>query len=422
MYVKEGFINAKEALKLYGKAYSAALEKELTGKLPNLLLKMGKCYLKISEGDETLNYNLLAARHSSINIGTAIHVSINNGQSEEWTHHAVEEASRCEQLFFNVLLPQIENKNEALVHAAGFSFDLLQVFLPNHPFQDVSISVHKQVAFMAFDLASEFLRDGHHHGGRQCLQTMLTSLLKAKHSLALKDTSDRSEARELQVLEEDYKTSSDIALALEALEAGHLITSLAEKEISSKDVQRALNLGWNALDKFKEAENLSESTVDDIFYKAKCGRGFLYLNIFKNVGKAKHIFEEIIGSSAFESGREKKWFQDAKSTLIAMEAKEPAAVKAKTLQELKPVLDSIRKAVQEAGSDTQRVIDYIYMNHPPIANKMATLRPKPIVSKLGESKAIRKMIYMYHPDKIDKSDMMYKLLCEEITKIFTEKT
>ena len=52
-----------------------------------------------------------------------------------------------------------------------------------------------------------------------------------------------------------------------------------------------------------------------------------------------------------------------------------------------------------------------------------TMKPKPDVLKLGSKQmAIRKMIFFYHPDKIDKSNLKYKILCEEITKILTEHT
>ena len=52
-----------------------------------------------------------------------------------------------------------------------------------------------------------------------------------------------------------------------------------------------------------------------------------------------------------------------------------------------------------------------------------TMKPKPDVLKLcSKQKAIRKMIFFYHPDKIDKSNLKYKILCEEITKILTEHT
>ena len=49
------------------------------------------------------------------------------------------------------------------------------------------------------------------------------------------------------------------------------------------------------------------------------------------------------------------------------------------------------------------------------------MKPKPDVLKLcSKQKAIRKMIFFYHPDKIDKSNLKYKILCEEITKILAE--
>ena len=42
------------------------------------------------------------------------------------------------------------------------------------------------------------------------------------------------------------------------------------------------------------------------------------------------------------------------------------------------------------------------------------------MTKLGVAKAVRKMIVSYHPDKIDKADPKKKILCEEITKVFTD--
>merc|ERR1712004_176113 len=107
---------------------------------------------------------------------------------------------------------------------------------------------------MAFQLASEFLKRGNFQGGRHHLQTMQTSFDKAKNSYSLTDKDDPELTRELKTLMEDYLISCDIAQALEALEAGNLITTLAAKDLTPDDVEDALNKGWNALDKFKEAE------------------------------------------------------------------------------------------------------------------------------------------------------------------------
>ena len=90
------------------------------------------------------------------------------------------------------------------------------------------------------------------------------------------------------------------------------------------------------------------------------------------------------------------------------------------MEELKLDLEKIREGTKGAKWNLQEAINFIFTNYPPMLLASGTPRSLPSVSKLGEAKAIRKMIVSYHPDKIDISDMKYKLLCEEITKIFTE--
>ena len=90
------------------------------------------------------------------------------------------------------------------------------------------------------------------------------------------------------------------------------------------------------------------------------------------------------------------------------------------MEELRPELEKIRKAAQEAGTDSQQLINELFRISPPIPKKSGTMKPKPDVMKLGKQKAVKKMIFFYHPDKIDKSNLGYKFLCEEITKILME--
>ena len=91
------------------------------------------------------------------------------------------------------------------------------------------------------------------------------------------------------------------------------------------------------------------------------------------------------------------------------------------MEELGQELEEIRRAAQYAGTDSQKLINELFRISPPIPKKNGTIKPKPDVLKLGsKQKAIRKMIFFYHPDKIDKSNLKYKILCEEITKILTE--
>ena len=105
--------------------------------------------------------------------------------------------------------------------------------------------------------------------------------------------------------------------------------------------------------------------------------------------------------------------------LKLLDEKDPAFQKQKIQEDLKSDIDRIKQELKSAGKDIQKFIDFIFCNFPPITNH-GTQRLKPVIGKLGQTKAIKKMIYSYHPDKIDRSDLRYKMLCEEITKVFTE--
>ena len=410
-------------MNFYGKSFNKALEKGLLGKLPSLLLKMGKCHLKLGTMEKDISTQMASARLASYKMGESIVTSLRNNekssQGEKWIWKAIKEAKSVEAFFFDDILSQVQDKAEALRMSALFANELVNVNLPKHPYLNVLVSVHKQVAFQAFGLTEEFLRMRDHQGARQSLQILLTALSKAEYNFTLQENDDAEVKTDLETLSKDYRASCDTALALEAWEAGSLIADFAAKEMESKDIESALNRGWDALDKFKETETLTEASFDEVCYDAKSAQGFLYLNIFKNHSMAKKIFTAIIESSASESHKDKEWFQNATNALKKMEKNEPSAQKASILEELKPDLDKIKVALKDAGRDLQKIIDFIYTNYPPIPRNDGNPRVKPSVINLTEAKAKRKMIFSYHPDKIDSSDMKHKLLCEEITKIFT---
>ena len=52
------------------------------------------------------------------------------------------------------------------------------------------------------------------------------------------------------------------------------------------------------------------------------------------------------------------------------------------MEELQPELEKIRKAAQEAGTDSQKLINELYRISPPIPKKSGTMKPKPDVVKL----------------------------------------
>ena len=332
--------NLTEALRLYGKARSTAVEKGMLAKIPPLLLKMGLCLKQIAEEETDQRKKTDLLLRASHHINSALYESLimrnESSQSQDWSDNLTDEAYKVAIDFFDNFLPHIEDKIERLKAAVGFSRRTCTVKLDNHPFQKVTIFVHKEVAFLAFHLASEFLKRANFQGSRQHLQKMHTSIDKAQNGYALTEQDDPELTRELKTLMDDYLISSDIAQALEALEAGHLIAGLAAKDLESDDVEDALNKGWNALDKFKEAEKLAENTKDDLCFQSQCAQGTLFSDIFKLPAKARRIFSSIVASSASHF-KDSDWFQDAEKRLKAMAASDPAAQKAKIMEELEPV-------------------------------------------------------------------------------------
>merc|ERR550517_167873 len=151
---------------------------------------------------------------------------------------------------------------------------------------------------------------------------MNSAFEKAGDAYALQDD-DPDITKDLKLLAEDYLISCDIAQALESLEAGGLIASLAKQDIDAGEVESALDHAWNAIDKFSEAERLTADTMDEITYQAKSGRGLLFLNIFKNLTRAKKIFTAIVESSASEHHKGEEWYQDTEAGLRTIESKDP---------------------------------------------------------------------------------------------------
>ena len=187
-YQKGGTGNLSEAVKLYEKAMRAAVEKGMVAKIPPLLMKMGLCKKHIAKEERDPTEKAEALLRSSQHMHLAIQESLIRGnetsQSQEWTNNLVAQALEVAADFFENCLPQIEDQLARLQEALQFSCKTSVVHLHGHPFQKVTIFIHKEVAFMASELASEFLKKKNFQGGRHHLQTMLTSINKAKDMLS----------------------------------------------------------------------------------------------------------------------------------------------------------------------------------------------------------------------------------------------
>ena len=132
------------------------------GKIPSLLLQMGKCQRKIADESSDLQHQGYALLLSSYHVHHAVQVSLTGGekcsQSEEWTNEAVKEAKEIATYFYEDYLLKVNNQQIRLQEAIRFSFYTSTIMSQGHPIHDVTIFIHKEVAFLAFDLASEFLK------------------------------------------------------------------------------------------------------------------------------------------------------------------------------------------------------------------------------------------------------------------------
>ena len=70
------------------------------------------------------------------------------------------------------------------------------------------------------------------------------------------------------------------------------------------------------------------------------------------------------------------------------EAKDPAFQNQKILADLKGDIERITEELKIDKNDKQNFIDFIYHNFPPIPNANGILKPKPMINKLGENKAL----------------------------------
>ena len=252
----------------------------MSSKQPDALFKMGLCYQRLAEGDGDLGEKVRFAKQASVNLGAALKMCmiIGNFKSEEWITEAISETSKIADFYFDNILPQIEDSTQRILQAEAYAYDLSQ-----QPCHDLVVKVDQLVALMCFDHISDLLRRKEHTLCDPYLQHMLIFMTRAEERYALQKQPETSVGRDLKLLRADYQTSKDITEAWQALEAGYLITDFAMKEMGSGDVQSALDLAWNARDKFKDSERLSEGLVDEIYFRSKSYQAFLFLNVTKRM-------------------------------------------------------------------------------------------------------------------------------------------
>ena len=248
---------------------------------------MGLCWQRQAESAEILADAVRFAKHAIVNFGTALRMCkvIGEFKSEDWIKKVTKEAFEAADFYFDKILPQIENFTQRSLQAAAYAQELSW-----QPCHELIVKVDQLVAHLCLDYISDLLRRKEHSLCESYLQRMLMSLTRAEEHFAIQSHRDDTFGRDLKLLRSDFQTSKDLTEAWQSLDAGYLITNYAMKEMDSRDIQSAMNLAWNARDKFKDSEHLSEGLVDEIKFKSQTAQAFVFLNIFKNEKKPKKIY------------------------------------------------------------------------------------------------------------------------------------
>ena len=259
----------------------------MTGKLPDALHKMGLCLQRLAESDIVFVNTVRFAKHAMVNFGAALRMCKTTGEfkSEDWIKKVTIEAFEAADFYFDKILPQIEDYTQRTLQAEAFAQDLCW-----QPCHELIVKVDQLVTHLCLDHITDLLRRKEPNLCDSYLQRMLMSLTRAEEHFAMQPHQDESIGRDLKLLRSDFQTSKDLTEAWQSLDAGYLITNYAMKEMDSRDIQSAMNLAWNARDKFKDSEHLSEGLVDEIKFKSQTAQAFLFLNIFKNEKKPKKIY------------------------------------------------------------------------------------------------------------------------------------
>jgi hypothetical protein len=206
----------------------------------------------------------------------------------------------------------------------------------------------------------------------------------------------------------------------------------------------AIDLVWQGIDLYKEAEKLSREKDIESEAISKCSIAAIYRDVLKLKGAAKRYFSEAFAlcqalwPKAFHT---ESWYQDMVQTIqqyqneaVAEDSHAKDAERAPYLEKLSGTLTGIRAAFDNTkGGSITKGVRYLYENHPPKPAKGSNTTPstKRECPEMGSDVSLKRVLMLvishYHPDRHHLSanetqceaDKEWAVLTEQITMMLT---
>jgi len=230
---------------------------------------------------------------------------------------------------------------------------------------------------------------------------------------------------DLAVLEASARTNRQLAGALQYLSNG-------DKQLAyAIDCYEELHMDliFDVEDQYKFALNLAKGEDMEIVCMVQTKIAKLYLKVYTDgihKTKAREILTEvmnfagIIGRNMYEAD----WYKEATQLLSdlqkAAQTKEDSEWKNKRKAVLESLATELKQLEEFAKKDDRGLVEALFATFPPKhqpSDKWGQLLPKEGVPESGWKTVFKKLVIIYHPDRVGKERYgdKYHVLCEEIT-------
>ena len=230
---------------------------------------------------------------------------------------------------------------------------------------------------------------------------------------------------DLAVLEASARTNRQLAGALQYLSIGD--EQLAKAIDGYEELH--LDLIFDVEDQYKFALNLAKGEDVEIVCMVQTKIAKLYLKVYTDgihKTKAREILTEvmnfagIIGRNMYEAD----WYKEATQLLSdlhkAAQTKEDSEWKNKRKVVLESLAPDLKQLEEFAKKDERGLVEALFATFPPKhqpTDNWRQLLPKEGDPESGWKSVFRKLVIIYHPDRVGKEKYgdKYHVLCEEIT-------
>ena len=230
---------------------------------------------------------------------------------------------------------------------------------------------------------------------------------------------------DLAVLEASARTNRQLAGALQYLSIGD--KQLAKAIDGYEELH--LDLIFDVEDQYKFALNLAKGEDVEIVCMVQTKIAKLYLKVYTDgihKTKAREILTEvmnfagIIGRNMYEAD----WYKEATQLLSdlhkAAQTKEDSEWKNKRKVVLESLAPDLKQLEEFAKKDERGLVEALFATFPPKhqpTDNWRQLLPKEGDPESGWKSVFRKLVIIYHPDRVGKEKYgdKYHVLCEEIT-------